>query len=241
MDVGGARGRRGAGRCACRGSALQPGAEAVAGGGLPAVHALGVLLLLVRVAGAAVDPRQLLRVRKLLDVAVAGGAIEVGVGRGLQRGGVEVGCLARLSACPRAAPARGRRRNPRSSAARPPGRGGPAASARATAVSRGRPRDSPASARRIPRVLLRRRLAGLRLARGLRGALADPFELERMLLLHLALGQLPRQPGHVHRVGVGIEDDVVEVPDEDGECREPGLVEVDRRGRRRSRAWSGGR
>ena len=69
----------------------------VAGRRPPAVHALDVLLLLVPVAGPAVDLRQLVRVRKLLHVAVARGAVEVGVGRGLQGRGVEVRGLARFS------------------------------------------------------------------------------------------------------------------------------------------------
>ena len=53
------------------------------------------------------------------------------------------------------------------------------------------------------------------------------LELAGMLFLHLALGQRSRDPGRIHRIGVGIEDDEVEVPDDDRESGEPRLVEVD--------------
>jgi hypothetical protein len=40
-------------------------------------------------------------------------------------------------------------------------------------------------------------------------------------------GHLPRQPGGIHGIDMGVEDRGVHVPDEDGQCGQDGLIEMD--------------
>ncbi len=61
-------------------------------------------------------------------------------------------------------------------------------------------------------------------------ALLEGDQIQRMLVLVVLDRHLAVKPGPVHGIGIGIEDDSVEVPDDDGESRQHRFVPVNRDG-----------
>src|SRR3972149_12174566 len=58
----------------------------------------------------------------------------------------------------------------------------------------------------------------------------DPLQLHPMFLLHFMFGEIPRDPGPTHWVDMGIKDDRIKMPNNNGEGSQNRLIKMDRPG-----------
>src|SRR5512147_1160870 len=56
----------------------------------------------------------------------------------------------------------------------------------------------------------------------------DLFQFHPMFLFHFMFGEIPCDPGPTHWVDIGIKDNRIKMPDNDGERRQNRLIKMDR-------------